>query len=76
MDPKDYNSLLRELDEGTCALILGPEFFSLNNADNKGESILESLRDTIYKDKLKDTPYMAEDGFFYTQKNDRKKDKG
>jgi SIR2-like protein len=73
MDSKDYTSLLRELEEGTCALILGPEFFSLNNKDNKEESILESLRDTIYKDKLKDTPYLAEDGFFYAQKNNKNK---
>lgn len=75
MDLKDYSNLLRELEEGTCALILGPEFFLLQDNLSKQESIIESLRDTLYNKKLKDSSYIAEDGFFYTNKNSKSRDR-
>lgn len=63
MDVQGYNNLLTSFDEGTCALILGPEFFLLDNPESSS-----SFRDTIYKKRLSSSPYVEEDGFFNTHK--------
>jgi hypothetical protein len=63
MDKIVYNNLLDSLEEKQCTLILGPEFFLLNNPEE-----LISFRDMIYKNRLSESPYVIEDGFFNTDK--------
>lgn len=63
MDEQGYNNLVAAMEEGSCALILGPEFFLLNNPTD-----YTSFRDAIYKLRLNTSPYVMEDGFFNTHK--------
>ena len=63
MDSKDLSNLFEDLKDGSCAVILGPEFFLMAS---KEENLIESSRDIIYNDLLKNNQYLAEDGFFYT----------
>ncbi len=63
MDAKELSNLFEDFEDGSCALILGPEFFMMTN---KEENLFESSRDIIYKDLLKNNQYLEEDGFFYT----------
>jgi hypothetical protein len=65
MDEQGYSNLLTSLEDGTCALILGPEFFLLDKPD------CSSFRDNIFKNRLSKSPYLEEDGFFNTQKLSR-----
>jgi hypothetical protein len=60
-------NLLRDLEDGTCALVLGPEFHLTNS---KNEEAITSLRDYLFEtEKLKVMPYLSEDGFFYLRKD-------
>lgn len=55
--------LLEELEEGKCALVLGPEFHLINS---EKEEAITSLRDYLYQtERLKEMQYLSEDGFFY-----------
>ncbi len=63
MDVQGYANLLTSFEEGSCALILGPEFFLLDSPEPSF-----SFRDTIYKKRLSTSPYVEEDGFFNTHR--------
>ncbi|MBV4360479.1 SIR2 family protein [Pinibacter aurantiacus] len=65
-------NLLRDLQLGTCALVLGPEFHLTGSTD---EEKVEGLRDYLsemepLRSKLNNVPpYVTEDGFFFLKKN-------
>ena len=67
MDSKDYTNLLGAMKDGTCAIILGPEFYLMNNGE---EAKIKSHSDAIHDDCLKSSKYLVEDGFFYSDEND------
>ena len=66
MDKKDYENLLWALRDGSCAIVLGPEFYLLDGQEGK----IRSHNDIIHDDFLKDSKYVVEDGFFYSSEND------
>ena len=64
---EDFDSLLQDIENGTCALILGPEFHLTGSAENE---MITSLRDYLFqKENLSDKSYITEDGFFYITAN-------
>jgi hypothetical protein len=67
METRDYENLLGALKDGTCAIILGPEFYLLSNSD---EGQIKNHSDAIHDDFLVDKKYVVEDGFFYSNEND------
>lgn len=54
-------TLLKELKDGTCALILGPEFHLMGSEHGS-----VCVQDYLYSiDSLRPMPYLEEDGLFY-----------
>ena len=72
MEANEYSNLLADIKDGTCAVVLGPEFFLL---ENKVENLIGSSRDIIYNDLLKENQYRSEDGFFYTSNENKASEK-
>src|ERR1700754_4505178 len=72
MEPSEYKNLLADIKDGTCAVVLGPEFFLL---ESRQEDLIESSRDIIYNDLLKQDKFRSEDGFLYTSDENKASEK-